>query len=38
MSVEELAQIVADQREEIQSVDMSVFCNRDEASQLSPDA
>ena len=35
MSVEELAQIIADQREEILSEDMSVFCHRDEASQLS---
>ena len=35
MSVEELVQIIADQREEILSEDMSAFCNRDEASQLS---
>lgn len=38
MSVEELAKIVADQREEILSEDMSAFCERDEATQLSPDS
>ena len=35
MSVEEIAKIIADQREEIMSTDMSAFCERLEASQLS---
>lgn len=38
MLVEELAKIIADQREEIKSEDMSSFCERLEASQLSPDS
>jgi len=36
MLVEELVKIIADQREEILSEDMSAFCERVEASQLSP--
>ena len=38
MLVEELAKIIADQREEIMSEDMSSFCERLEASQLSPNS
>lgn len=38
MLVEELAKIIADQREEIKSEDMSSFCERLEASQLSTDS
>ena len=38
MSVEEIAKIIADQREEIISEDMSAYCERFEASQLSPDS
>lgn len=35
MSVDELAQIIVDQREEFKSEDMSAYCERLEASQLS---
>ena len=38
MSVEEIAKIIADQREEIMSEDMSAYCERFEASQQSPDS
>ena len=38
MLVEEIAKIIADQREDILSEDTSVYCDRIEASQLSPNS